>query len=85
MQIPYDTLPEHCREGVRNYIERHQPVGHFLQAVIENNFRAAVLRADDTNSERLKDYAIFFYNHAPSQCHGSREAYKQWIKKPEEA
>jgi hypothetical protein len=83
MPIHYDTLPEHCRESVKNYIERHQPVGSFLQFVIANDLRGAICRADEINSQHLKDYVMFFYNHAPSQCHGSREAYKEWIKKSE--
>ena len=83
MPIHYDNLPKHCREVVKNYIERHQPVGDFLQSVIANDLRGAVCRADAINSRHLKHYVLFFYNDAPSACHGSREAYKQWIKKSE--
>ena len=72
-------LPEHLREGVTAYIDDRRPVGGFLQAVIENNLRDAVLCADHTNRERLPDIVSFFYWSVPSPAWGSPEKYRAWI------
>lgn len=76
-------IPEHCREGVRLYIETGHPVGGFLTAVFENNLVEAFGRADDTNRRHLWDYTIFLYNEAPAvpiRSWGSPAIYKAWIE-----
>ena len=75
----YDSIPEHCRESLRNYVELGQPVGSFLKAVITNKLSEAVSHADHINIEHLVDYVTFFLNYAPSQCWGSPEEHEQWI------
>lgn len=34
--IDYSRLPEHMRASIRGYIERGQPVGHFLTALLSD-------------------------------------------------
>lgn len=41
------------------------PVGHFLSAVLKNDFMEACGRADNTNKKVLPIYAMFLYNYAP--------------------
>ena len=79
--IRYEDLPEHCRESVKKYIEKGKPVGGFLRAVFENNLVETFLKADDINKRCLISYVLFLYNDAPSQCYGSREAYKRWVER----
>lgn len=74
-------IPEHCREGVMDYIMNGVEPGDFLRAVFENNLIGAFGKADSINSERLRDYAKFLYSYAPSQCHGSPLKVRAWCEK----
>ena len=76
----YD-IPLYMHEAIREYVNHHEQPGHFLQAVIKNNLREAVSRADDRNSYALKGWVGLMYNYCPSPCWGSEMAYKEWIKK----
>jgi len=84
--LDYGCVPEHMRGGVRRYIENGIPPGHFLTAVLSNDFVGAIGRADEVNKERFGDWALFLYNELPGRgsyrqdCWGSREAVKNWIK-----
>ena len=80
----YDAIPEHMMAALRRYVDHHIPPGHFLTAVITNNLSDACSRADDTNLKLLRTYARWFYNKAPSLCHGSPKAYKTWIEEQQE-
>ena len=79
MNINYDMLPEHTREGMRAYIETGRPVGSFLVAILSNDFVEAVGRADSINQTLLFDYAMFLRNEAPANCWGSRAKVDAWI------
>lgn len=76
----YEILPEHMQDGARRYVENGQPPGGFLSAVLENNFTEAVGHADHINQLALVAWARWVYNDTPSQCHGSREAVRDWCK-----
>lgn len=75
----WTLIPEHCRGGLRRYIERGTDVGDFLYAVLANDLRGAVRRADDTNMGHLADYVKFLYCYAPSQCWGSPAKVAAWM------
>ncbi|MFH1626086.1 MAG: hypothetical protein ABID54_13165 [Pseudomonadota bacterium] len=79
--INYDKLPEHMRSGTQLYIERGILPGNFLQAVICNNLRESLARADHINTARMSDIAGFFYNETPFNCWGSEKRMKAWAKK----
>lgn len=77
----WTLIPEHMREGVDNWILHGLPYcGDFLAAVVCNDLREAVERADDVNRGRLADYVRFFYNYAPSGCWGSKERFDRWVR-----
>jgi len=75
-----DTVPYHIREGIEQYIRVGRPVGSFLTAVICNDLKIAVMKADDFNLPRLDDIVRFFYNQAPHACWGSKTIMDEWIK-----
>lgn len=77
-EINYEMLPESCRDGMKRYIERGVIPGHFLTAVLENDFVEAVCRADHENLARILDFAHFIYNEAPQPCWGSVEKVTAW-------
>jgi hypothetical protein len=72
-------IPDSMIGGLRRWIENGIPPGHFLTAVLTNDLREAVKRADDTNINRLPDYVKFLHNYAPSGCWGSVENFMRWL------
>ena len=76
-------IPIRMMDGLERYINHHVPPGDFLSAVIKNNLRATIERADDENIANLPAYIGFLYNEAPSQCWGSEQAFKNWINQRE--
>lgn len=79
MDINYDLLPEHMRDGFRRYIEVGIPGGHFMTAVLSNDLMGAFGRADDINRAMMHNICAFLYNDAPRGCYGSPEHVKDWI------
>lgn len=73
-----NLIPEYMRGGLFRWITRGIEPGSFLSAVLCNDLREAVGRADDVNRERLADYIRFLYNYAPSACWGSPVKFKAW-------
>jgi hypothetical protein len=73
-----DKLPKHLRLGVKLWIEEGVPGGHFLMAVMANDFKEVFMRADKTNLAVLADWVNFLQNHAPIGCQGNREKIKAW-------
>lgn len=71
MSINYKVLPESMRGGAERHIEYGIFPGSFMQAVICNDLQEAFGRADDINRELMFDNVCFWYNEAPSNCHGS--------------
>lgn len=76
----YSLIPPHMMESMRAYVEQGRPVGGFLQAVISNDLKEAVGRADNTNIWLIPIYVNWFYNECPGLIWGSREEYENWIK-----
>lgn len=74
-------LPDYMWGGVQRWIFDAIPPGHFLSAVICNDLKDAVGRADETNRAALADWVLFFYNDAPSECWGSVAAFNHWIER----
>jgi hypothetical protein len=72
-------IPDSMIGGLRRWIENGTEPGHFLTAVLLNDLRGAVERADDTNIHRLADYVKFLHNYAPSGCWGSMDNYLRWL------
>jgi len=72
-------VPPGMRETVLDYVLYGIPPGHFLRAVITNDLREAVGRADHDNRSRLVDYVVFFTNYTPSKCWGSVDRYNDWV------
>ena len=72
------SVPTHMHEGMVRWIVLGQRPGGFLTAVLENNLKEAVMRADDINARMLADTVGFLYSCAPPMCWGSPEKVKAW-------
>jgi len=72
------NIPERIHRAMVEHIERGRPCGHFTTAVLDNDLKEAVGRADDENIVVLPLIVSWLYNNAPSGCWGSREKRKDW-------
>jgi len=77
--LPYHRLHEHVRGGLERYFEKAIPPGHFLTAVLENDLREAVGRADDISIEILPDIIRWLYNYAPARSWGRPATVSVWL------
>lgn len=75
----YAAIPAHMREAILAYVELGRLFGDFLRAVVENNLSGAVGHADAQNLPLIPVYVRWFYNRAPSGCHGNPAAVRAWI------
>jgi len=73
-------IPSHMHGGIVRYYENGIPPGHFLSAVIDNDLKEAINRADDVNVNCLKAYVMWFYNQAPSGSWGRTGSVDRWLK-----
>jgi len=74
-------LPVDARDSVVRYVLFGSDGGSFLTKLVENDLFGVMGRADLENRARLFDYVNFFYNFAPSECWGSKEAVRAWMAK----
>lgn len=75
----YAQIPQHMQLALRRYVLEGIKPGDFLTAVICNDLRNAVFRADDENYPLLKLYLQWFYNISPESCWGSPEKMGAWM------
>lgn len=75
----YESIPEHMRIPMVEYVQNRRKPGDFLTAVITNNLKNAIGYADETNLPLLKLYVWWFYNVAPANCQGSVEKMNAWL------
>ena len=73
-------IPEYMHGGIIRYYENGIPPGDFLTAVINNDLKEAIGRADDTSVNALKAYVMWFYNQAPTGSWGHEGAVDEWLK-----
>lgn len=74
----YPPLPHYMKEGLRRHVEDGSPVGHFLTALLSNDLKEAIFRADDTNRAAIVTWAYWLRNECPQDAQGSPEAVKKW-------
>lgn len=77
--IDYSSIPHHCRDGMRLYIEQRHPVGGFLTAILSNQVEYAKTKADDVNRHHIDAYFELLKTQAPAECWGSPEAVTKWL------
>lgn len=74
----YEAIPQHVFDAMERYVNCGVETGPFLRAVISNDLKDAVGRADRDSYEALPAIVGWFYNEVPSGAWGTRERYKDW-------
>lgn len=73
-------IPEEIKSSLKRYVDNKIPTGSFLQSVLENNLMNAVAKADYHNSKIISEICHYIYNTLPSNCYGSPEIVKEWLR-----
>ena len=75
----YPKIPENTIYTICLYVNEGIPTGSFCEAVLINDFLGAFSRADEYNTQAMRHIAALVYNDIPSNCHGSKYIYNNWI------
>lgn len=79
--VIYSAIPVLTQEGIIRYVEHKIPPGSFLSAVLCNDLRTAVFRADKSNIQALRLIVEWFDAYHPSLY--GRENFLAHLKKNE--
>jgi len=74
----YPDIPDRLLKPLYGHIEHGCPTGGFLQAVLSNDLKESLGRADEESRMVLFDIVTFLYNNAPAPCWDSPEKVKVW-------
>ena len=74
-------IPSSGIESIKTYVNFGVPTGSFLDAVLNNDLRAACERADNINIQVIPAYVAYLYNHAPVGSWGYAGATDSWTKR----
>ena len=77
-------LPLHVHRAMLDYVLERRCPGDFLEAVLSNKLKEAVLFADKTNRGAIVEIVSFCMNALPSECWGSDEKVNAWIDNKDE-
>lgn len=78
MRPDKNLVPPHFRESLDAWVADARPTGDFLCAVLENNLKEAIGRADENALAALPHIVAFLYNDAPSSSWGSPANVAEW-------
>jgi hypothetical protein len=73
------AVPQNLRDAVARYITHGTEPGGFVQAVLQNDLKSAVVRAGVSSKSGLVDLVMWLIAEAPESCWGSSERYRDWI------
>ena len=71
-------VPENIHAGLVQWVRVARRAGDFLDAVLRNDLRETLFRADLGNRQGLHATCIWLFNFAPAKCSGSYELVEAW-------
>lgn len=78
--MDYNKIGPDIIESLNLYVNHRIPTGDFLLAVLSNDLREAVGRADSENIQVIPEIVAYIYNRLPADCWGSRDKVRSWLK-----
>lgn len=72
------VIPLRIAEAIDRWVHQGAEPGQFLHAVLCNDLREALGRADPECGAALHAMVVYLYNEAPSRCWGSPEKVAAW-------
>lgn len=80
-EIDYSTVPvDYMAGAVQRYIEQGIEPGSFMRALLSNDLRGAIARADGMNIARIPHWVVWMENNLPGASWGSVQNYEGWIE-----
>lgn len=79
--VIYSRVRPDIISSLLEYALRGRPTGGFLRAVLSNNLRETIARADHENLAVLKEIVTFVYMELPEPCWGSDERVTAWLER----
>lgn len=64
--------------GLRRWVDSGIEPGGFLCAVLRNDLRDALARADYASATSIQDLVTYMERYLPGDCWGSPEKFEQW-------
>ena len=71
-------------KGINRYALLHEPKGSFVTAVLCNDLRETIERADPDNRLTLLQIVSYCHNEIPGMCWGSQQKVEAWLKVPQD-
>lgn len=72
------SIPVNIKASIDAHVMSGKPTGSFLQAVLENDLKTAVVKADEENYLLLGAIVGYCCNEIPVACWGSEDAVAAW-------
>ena len=72
---------EHMRGPLLRYLVLGIQPGSFLTAALSNNFVEAFTRADEDNTNAMRNWAYIIYSEIPTGAWGSEEKVHNWVER----
>jgi len=73
-------LSPHILLAIENYVQHGSYLGDFLTAVMDNDLRMAIGRADDDNVHAMREIIVILNCYCPSDCWGGKDKRVEWQK-----
>ena len=81
MTVPDSILIEpRFKESIDAYVATGRPTGGFLYAVLCNDLRESIARADEHAIDNLPHIVCYLYNEVPGNCWGTPERVSRWFR-----
>lgn len=80
LALDFFEVAENLREGIIRYFEHHILPGRFLIACLENDLQNAIGYASTQHWDYIFGIMNFLHNFAPTECWGSKEIVREWVK-----
>jgi len=77
---PERKVPQSTIDTLERYVEHRIEPGGFVRAVLENDLKEALGRADMYNRSAIFQIIGYCYNHIPSVCWGSVQNVQDWLE-----
>jgi len=68
------------KESIERYVNHKIPTGSFLEAVLCNNLKESIGRADFLSLDNLPHIVAYLYNDVPMECWGSPDKVNKWLE-----
>jgi len=75
------AVPDRGLRALERYVMAGVRPGEFLCAILANDLRGAVVRADETNLKLLPQWVRLLQEYVPLSCWGSGRAVEEWLRR----